>query len=150
MTRIKLAAAAAIALAAMAQAQNQALAQTVAQTLAPHPGELIKQPGFREAWAAAIKGEKFERRDSWIPRLAGPGSGDFWTDPTGKQWIEGNSCQPHNCSDNHVVVLIDPATKKMFATQRTRGQTSASQRYFGKPDATIRRLLNARVMANFP
>ncbi|MET0606392.1 MAG: Ivy family c-type lysozyme inhibitor [Beijerinckiaceae bacterium] len=141
MRRVVIFAACAAALFGSAHAQSSAVA--------PHPADLIKQPGFKESWTLAMKGEKFERRDSWVPALSGPGSGDFWIDPAGKQWLEGNSCQPHNCGDNHLVILADPVTRKIVAMQRTRGETPASQRFFGKPDANLRKLLLARLMATF-
>lgn len=121
-----------------------------AQSAPEHPSELLKQPDYRAAWNALMKGEKFVRRDSWIPKMTGPGSATAYRDPSGRSWIEGNVCQPHNCGDNNLVILVDPKTKAVFAMQRTRGETPASQRFFGKPDDAMKKLLIARIAANFP
>lgn len=120
-----------------------------AQTL-PHPGDLIREPGYRESWSALIKGERFVRRDSWIAKLIGPGSAARFRDPSGVEWIEGNVCQPHNCGDNHLIVFLNPGTKRIFAAQRTRGDLPPSQRFFGAPDSAMKKLLSDRIAVNFP
>ncbi|MBN9062771.1 MAG: hypothetical protein J0H41_10055 [Rhizobiales bacterium] len=115
-----------------------------------HPADLLKQPDYRAAWTALMKGEKFARRDSWIPKMQGPGSTTRYRDPHGGDWIEGNVCQPHNCGDNNLIVLADPKTKRIYAAQRTRGDLPRSERFFGQPDAETRKLLSQRIIANFP
>ncbi|WP_342359695.1 Ivy family c-type lysozyme inhibitor [Terrarubrum flagellatum] len=116
----------------------------------PHPSDLIAQPGYSAAWSGLIAKQRFERRDSWIPKLTGPGSSASYRDPSGGVWIEGNVCHPHNCSDNHLILLFDPRTKKIWAAQRTRGALPKSERFFGNPDAAMRKLLSDRIVANFP
>lgn len=107
-----------------------------------HPQDLLKESSVRAAWQAALRGERFERQDSWIPRFDGVGSPPtIVRDAAGRSWTVVELCQPRNCSDNKLFVLIDRSASAAWGVQIT--QNPARRRYFGAPDAGMRRLLDA-------
>lgn len=107
-----------------------------------HPQQLLKQPWVKSAWSAAMKGEKFKRWDSWIPELGGVGSAPVARrDAAGRDWLVAELCQPHNCADNKLIVVIDRTDNRIWALQLT--QSPASRRYFGKPDTAVRAVIEA-------
>lgn len=107
-----------------------------------HPQELLATPWIKAAWTRALAGERFERWDSWIAPLAGVGSApETRQDASGKSWTVINLCQPRNCSDNKLIVLIDPSRRTIHALQTT--TDPSRERFFNRPDAGMQGLLRA-------
>ena len=112
-----------------------------------HPQELLKTPWIKAAWTLALKGERFERWDSWIAGLGGVGSAPQASrDATGREWTVADLCQPHNCADNKLVMLIDRPGQAVWALQKTANPTQ--ERFFGRPDAAMQGLLRAALAGN--
>lgn len=107
-----------------------------------HPSELLKEPWIKAKWSQAIKGSSFKRWDQWIPSLGGVGSAPVvMRDAAGKSWTVAELCQPHDCGDNKLVVIIDRPNQRLWGMQLTANPTT--RRYFGAPDNDIRALLDA-------
>jgi hypothetical protein len=114
---------------------------------AQHPQELLATPWIKAAWAKAVSGERFERWDSWIPSLAGVGSApQSQKDADGRTWTAANLCQPRNCSDNRLVILIDPSNRTIHALQTT--ASPRRERFFNRPDAALQVMLRAAAAGN--
>jgi hypothetical protein len=112
-----------------------------------HPQDLLKTPWIKAAWAKALAGERFARQDSWIPSFAGVSSApQAQSDASGQQWTVANLCQPRNCSDNKLIVMLDAKAQAIWALQKTDGP--ARERFFGKPDASMQGLLRAALAGN--
>ncbi|MDP3406784.1 Ivy family c-type lysozyme inhibitor [Bosea sp. (in: a-proteobacteria)] len=107
-----------------------------------HPQELLATPWIKAAWTRALAGERFERWDSWIAPFAGVGSApESRQDASGKSWTVVNLCQPRNCADNKLVVLIDPSNRTIHALQTT--VDPSRERFFNRPDAGMQGMLRA-------
>lgn len=107
-----------------------------------HPQELLKTPWIKAAWTNALAGQRFERWDSWIPPLAGVGSApQTQRDASGRSWTVANLCQPRNCADNKLLILIDLPSRTIHALQTTANPTR--ERFFNRPDAGMQALLRA-------
>lgn len=107
-----------------------------------HPQQLLAEPWIASAWSAALKGERFQRSDRWIAPLDGVGSPPVTRrDASGREWLLAELCQPHNCSDNKLFLVVDRAEKRLWALQVTAFPTG--RRYFGSPAPGIRKLLDA-------
>ncbi len=107
-----------------------------------HPQELLKTPWIKTTWTQALKGERFERWDSWIAGLGGVGSApQVHRDASGREWTVAELCQPHNCADNKLVMLIDRSGQTIWALQKTANPTQ--ERFFGRPDVPMQGLLRA-------
>jgi hypothetical protein len=107
-----------------------------------HPQQLLAEPWIKAAWNAALRGEKFQRSDRWIAPLDGVGSPPVTRrDASGREWLLAELCQPHNCSDNKLFLVVDRAEKRLWALQVTAFPTG--RRYFGSPDPGIRKILDA-------
>lgn len=112
-----------------------------------HPQDLLKEGWIKAAWSQALEGERFAREDSWIPRLGGVASApQKQRDAGGREWTVAELCQPHNCGDNKLVVLIDRTGQAVFAMQKTARPTR--ERFFGRPDASLQTLLRAALAGN--
>lgn len=112
-----------------------------------HPQDLLETPWIKSAWTKALAGERFAREDSWIPGFGGVSSAPVpQRDASGRQWTVATLCQPRNCSDNKLVVLIDPSARTIWALQKTVGP--ARERFFGAPDPATQGLLRAALSGN--
>ncbi|HEV7260741.1 MAG TPA: Ivy family c-type lysozyme inhibitor [Bosea sp. (in: a-proteobacteria)] len=112
-----------------------------------HPQDLLKEAWIKAAWTEALKGERFAREDSWIPRLGGVASSpQKQRDAGGREWTVAELCQPHNCGDNKLVVLIDQTGQTVSAMQKAAWPTR--ERFFGRPDANTQALLRAALAGN--
>ncbi len=107
-----------------------------------HAQGLLKTSWIKAAWTQILKGERFERWDSWIPGLDGVASApEVQRDASGREWTVAELCQPHDCADNKLVVLIDRSGQAVWALQKTANPTR--ERFFGRPDAPMQELLRA-------
>lgn len=107
-----------------------------------HPSDLMKEPWIKAKWTQAIKGASFKKWDQWIPGLGGVGSAPVvMRDASGKSWTVAELCQPHDCGDNKLVVIIDRQSRGIWGMQLT--ANPVTRRYFGGPDGDMKALLEA-------
>ena len=112
-----------------------------------HPQDLLKTPWIKAAWAKALAGERFARQDSRGLRVS-PASAPRHRPRAMPVAGSGRwpSCQPRNCSDNKLIVMLDAKAQAIWALQKTDGP--ARERFFGKPDASMQGLLRAALAGN--
>lgn len=105
--------------------------------------DLIKQPGYKDAWARLIKSRTFERKDSWIPRWNGVVGPVEPVVVAGERWLKADGCQPRNCQDNSVVALANPRTTEIWVAHRRIEHPSrrATIKFYGNPSAGTRSTL---------
>ncbi len=109
-----------------------------------HPTDLLKESWIKAKWSQATKGAAFKRWDSWIPSLSGVGSAPVtMRDATGTSWTVAELCQPHDCADNKLVVIIDRRNQDLWGMQLTANPTT--RRYFGNPGSEQKSLLEAAI-----
>lgn len=107
-----------------------------------HPSDLLKEPWIKAKWSQALKGVSFKRWDQWIPNLGGVGSAPVvMRDASGKSWTVAELCQPHDCGDNKLVVIIDRPNQRIWGMQLTANPTT--RRYFGSPEDEMKAMLEA-------
>lgn len=107
-----------------------------------HPSDLLKEPWIKAKWSQALKGVSLKRWDRWLPDFGGVGSAPVvMRDASGKNWTVAELCQPHNCGDNTLFVVIDRQSRGVWGLQITANPTS--RRYFGAPDDDMKMLLDA-------
>lgn len=107
-----------------------------------HPSDLLKESWIKAKWSQALKGVSLKRWDQWIPNLGGVGSAPVvMRDGSGKSWTVAELCQPHDCGDNKLVVIIDRPNQRIWGMQLTANPTT--RRYFGTPDDDMKAMLGA-------
>lgn len=112
-----------------------------------HPSELLKEPWVKSKWSQAVKGIKFQRWDGWIAGLNGVGSvSAAMRDASGKNWTVAELCQPHDCADNQLVVVIDRQNQGVWGMQVS--ARLPSPRYYGQPGDKMKALLAAALKGN--
>lgn len=102
-----------------------------------HPSALMREAWIKAAWTKAVAGQAFERSERWIPAMGGVGSAP--SNEAGR--TIGNLCQPHNCDDNKLVVIVDRANRRVYGLQIRKNP--AKTRLFGDPNEAMRRALAA-------
>ena len=70
------------------------------------PRDLLKDARFSAAWTKAAGPLARER---WIARLDGPAPELRKASIAGTSYTVGASCKPHDCGENNLVLLYDPA-----------------------------------------
>lgn len=107
-----------------------------------HPSQLLKEAWIKSKWSQAIRGIKFQRWDGWIASLDGVGSAPVaMRDASGKNWTVAELCQPHDCADNKLVVVIDRQSRGVWGMQVS--AHLPSPRYYGQPSDRMKVLLAA-------
>ena len=102
----------------------------------------MKEPWIRAKWSQAIKGANLKQWDSWIRDLNGVGSGpDDKRDASGKSWTVAQLCQPHDCADNNLAVIIDRQNRNLWGLLLRANPTS--RKYFGNPGPEEKAILEA-------
>lgn len=123
------------------------LVSAAAASAQEHPQELLNEAWIKAEWSKAMRGERFQRWDSWIGGLGGVGSAPVSRrDAAGHDWTIAELCQPHNCGDNKLFVIVDRAGKRVWGMQVTKNP--AGRRYFGKPGDATREILLAAQTGN--
>lgn len=107
-----------------------------------HPSQLLKEAWIKSKWSQAMRGIKFQRWDGWIASLDGVGSAPVaMRDASGKSWTVAELCQPHDCADNQLVVVIDRQNQGVWGMQVS--ARLPSPRYYGQPSDKMKVLLAA-------
>lgn len=100
----------------------------------PYLFDLMKQPAYRKAYLAMMKGAK--DLPFWLGQITG--KEDYVTAPSDTVTIGGetyflvNACQPHECDTNSIEVLFAPGGARAYALLIEDGKP---RRWFGNPNA---------------
>lgn len=90
------------------------------QPAAGSPGDLLKDAGFRAAWAKAAAPLSGER---WVARLEGPAPQLRSVTLSGTAYTLAAVCKPHDCGDNNLVLLHDPSSGRVHALVHRAGRS---------------------------
>lgn len=121
-------------------------ATTVSALAGPYLFELMEIKSYRAAWLAMLDGE--DDVPDWIVDFTDTGNGvaspseDVDVDG-GMPFALATVCKPHDCGDNMLYVLFRPMGSGAWALL----VTPAGERWFGNPDAAVKRALEARAQA---
>ncbi|HTJ03652.1 MAG TPA: Ivy family c-type lysozyme inhibitor [Methylovirgula sp.] len=100
----------------------------------PYLFDLMKQPAYRKAYLAMMKGAK--DLPFWLDQITG--KEDYVTAPADIVTIAGtsyflvNACQPHECDTNAIEVLFSAGGAHAYALLIEDGKPN---RWFGNPNA---------------
>ena len=98
----------------------------------PYLFDLLKEPAYRGAWDAMLKGEK--NVPKWIVTFSktydGVASPATPIDVAGKSDLITSVCKPHDCGDNQLYVLFAPDGAKAWGMLVEGGDQT---RWFGGP-----------------
>jgi len=100
------------------------------QTSAGGPTDLLKDARFRAAWTRATGPLGRER---WIARLEGPAPALRSAAVDGVAYTVGSVCKPHDCGDNNLVLLYDPARGGVLGLVHLSGRNT----FLGEPSPTM-------------
>lgn len=96
--------------------------------------DLFKRPGFRQAHLAALGPLKSER---WIAQLPGPAGEMVPQSIDGVDYLLADSCKPHDCSEENLMLAFAPATSKVFVLLSRNGR----RQLLGDPPAHVTQAL---------
>lgn len=104
--------------------------------------QLKKQP-YKAAFKALFQGQS--HLEPWLATYIRTGNGVDIPGSTlvinGLPYSVHQVCQPHNCPGNVLYVLFAPAGQRAYALFT---KDDGSQRFFGKPEASLQEALLAR------
>ncbi|WP_019682513.1 lysozyme inhibitor Ivy, partial [Pseudomonas aeruginosa] len=90
-----------LSLALLGAALHWAPAQAEEQ---PRLFELLGQPGYKATWHAMFKGESDVPK--WVSDASGPSSPSTSLSLEGQPYVLANSCKPHDCGNNRLLVAF--------------------------------------------
>lgn len=96
--------------------------------------DLFKRSGFRQAHLAALGSLKAER---WVAQLPGPAGEVVNQTVDGVDYLLADSCKPHDCSEENLVLAFAPAKSKVFVLLNRNGQ----RQLLGEPPANVSQAL---------
>ncbi len=113
----------------------------------PYLFDLLRKPGYktyRTAWRAMLKPER--NLPTWLVRfserggsaVAGPSR---WVTDGARRLRHATVCRAHNCGPDYVWVLFTADGKRAWALHILPGADGEQSRWYGKPDARMRALL---------
>jgi len=102
--------------------------------------DALKKPAYRKAWNAMLAREK--NIPAWITTFSrtynGVASPVQTVTVSGKAYLSGYVCKPHDCADNALQVFFSENAAGATAVIRQDGKL----RYLGAPDAAIKAALD--------
>jgi hypothetical protein len=79
--------------------------------------DVMTDPGFHAAYLAALGPVG---QDYWLIEMDGPGEQKAVT-VGGVRYLEVESCKPHDCGDNNMIVIYRPAPRALYGAIRRKG-----------------------------
>jgi hypothetical protein len=95
--------------------------------------DLLKKEEFRVAYRAVLG--KF--RSEWIAELSGPSAAGTKESKGGVEYDLDDSCKPHDCSGENLIVAYASSQSKVSVLLKTRTQTHV----LGSPSSPVRSIL---------
>lgn len=81
------------------------------------------------------------RRTAWAYRLEGVAEPVRTIDFSGRKFVLGHVCKPHDCADNQLTFLVAVDGTAAFAQANSLDLTQAKDVVLGKPDAEAKKIL---------
>lgn len=104
--------------------------------------DLLKDKHFRAAYHEALGAKKSEK---WIAKLSGP-SGKTTREVIGQvEYVFADSCKPHYCDTNNLVIAYAPAGRAVFA----RLVEGGSVIWLGNPSPDVKAKLETYYVRRF-
>ncbi|MDF5805652.1 lysozyme inhibitor Ivy [Pseudomonas aeruginosa] len=135
-----------LSLALLGAALHWAPAQAEEQ---PRLFELLGQPGYKATWHAMFKGESDVPK--WVSDASGPSSPSTSLSLEGQPYVLANSCKPHDCGNNRLLVAFRGDKSAAYELQVSLPDEPAevmqtpskyaTYRWYGEPSRQVRELL---------
>ncbi|EPB6480258.1 MULTISPECIES: lysozyme inhibitor Ivy [Pseudomonas] len=135
-----------LSLALLGAALHWAPAQAEEQ---PRLFELLGQPGYKATWHAMFKGESDVPK--WVSDASGPSSPSTSLSLEGQPYVLANSCKPHDCGNNRLLVAFRGDKSAAYGLQVSLPDEPAevmqmpskyaTYRWYGEPSRQVRELL---------
>ena len=111
----------------------------------PYFSDLVKRPEVRKNWSKIISGHKFRKEDGWIIRHDGLRGPLETISINSEQFFKDDGCQPHDCLDNSIVILVNKRTRQIWMVHRkiTFPSRNVSYIYFGEPSDPMKSKLKS-------
>ncbi len=81
------------------------------------------------------------RKSAWVYRLEGVAEPVRIIDYSGRKFVLGQVCKPHDCADNQLKFLVAVDGTTAFAQANSIDLTQAKDVIVGKPDAEAKKIL---------
>jgi hypothetical protein len=81
------------------------------------------------------------RKAPWVYRLEGVAEPVRTIDFSGRKFVLGHVCKPHDCADNQLTFLVAVDGTVAFAKANSFDLTQAKDVVLGKPDAEAKKIL---------
>lgn len=81
------------------------------------------------------------RKAAWVYRLEGVAEPVRTIDFSGRKFVLGHVCKPHDCADNQLTFLVAVDGTVAFAKANCFDLTQAKDVVLGKPDAEAKKIL---------
>lgn len=81
------------------------------------------------------------RKAAWVYRLEGTAEPVRTIDYSGRKFVLGHVCKPHDCADNQLTFLVAVDGTSAFAQANSTDLTQAKDVVLGKPDAEAKKIL---------
>lgn len=98
---------------------RNAMADAPATPSLPGPADLMRDARFKKAYLAALGTLSQER---WLRELSGPAPASQEVAMAGKRFLKASVCKPHDCQDNSLVLLWEPAQGRMYLQLHSKGK----------------------------
>jgi hypothetical protein len=85
----------------------------------PSPPDLLKDARFRRAYFAALGPLG---QETWLRELSGPAPLSQDVTLAGTKFVKASVCKPHDCRDNNLVLLWEPAQGVVYLQLHARGR----------------------------
>ena len=104
--------------------------------------DLLKNKEFRAAYHAVLGGFKSEE---WIADLRGPSTEGSRESIDGDFYEFADSCKPHDCSEENLIVAYATSKSKVYVLLKTKGKTQV----LGNPSSAVRATLEREYRNRF-
>ena len=104
--------------------------------------DLLKRRDFRSAYHGVLGKFKSER---WIAELPGPSTEGSKVSADGIELVLADSCKPHDCSDENLIIAYAPERSKIYVLLKTRGKSYV----LGGPSSAIKAVLETAYKDRF-
>ena len=109
---------------------------------AEYAWDLLKSPSFKSPYLKVI-GTK--RNEYWISQLPGPSNKVINQTVQGQEYLLANSCKPHWCNTNNLVLAYSSVTKRVFVKLVEDGKVT----WLGAPTAEMQSTLDVYYEQHF-
>lgn len=104
--------------------------------------DLMKQAHFRTAYLEVLGNRQNEH---WLKSLSGPSDEISQQKIEDQNYLLANSCMPHSCDTNNLVLAYSPVTQRVFIKLVEEGRIT----WLGTPTITVKNALESYYQKHF-